>query len=66
MSRSSIVRIVPVPPPCRGGASDLRYRLLMAALGSNEETNPLLSDDAGAHEAPDATTAAGNTQRFAD
>jgi hypothetical protein len=44
----------------------LRYRLLMAALGSNEETNPLLSDDAGAHEAPDATTAAGNTQRFAD
>ncbi|HTS54638.1 MAG TPA: hypothetical protein VMH26_15290 [Burkholderiales bacterium] len=48
MSRSSIIRIVPTPPPCRSSASDLRYRLLMAGLGSEEETNPLLSESGGA------------------
>lgn len=41
MSRKSVIQLVPTPPG-RGDASDLRYRLLMAALGSSEEVNPLL------------------------
>jgi hypothetical protein len=42
MSRKSVIQLVPAPAG-RGDASDLRYRLLMAALGSGEEANPLLS-----------------------
>jgi hypothetical protein len=41
MSRKSVIQLVPAPIT-RGNASDLRYRLLMAALGSSEEVNPLL------------------------
>lgn len=41
MSRKSVIQLVPAPIS-RGNASDLRYRLLMAALGSSEEVNPLL------------------------
>jgi hypothetical protein len=44
----------------------LRYRLLLAALGSKEETNPLLPDAAGADEAPEASTASRKTQRPAN
>lgn len=42
MSRKSVIQLVPTPAGC-GDASDLRYRLLMAALGSSEEPNPLLA-----------------------
>jgi hypothetical protein len=42
MSRKSVIQLVPAPSGC-GDASDLRYRLLMAALGSSEEANPLLA-----------------------
>jgi len=48
MSRSSVIRLVPTPPI--GRAADLRYRLLMAALGAKEETNPLLSEPANGEE----------------
>jgi hypothetical protein len=41
MSRKSVIQLVPAPTGC-GDASDLRYRLLMAALGSSDEVNPLL------------------------
>jgi hypothetical protein len=41
MSRKSVIQLVPAPVN-RGNASDLRYRLLLAALGSSEEVNPLL------------------------
>ena len=66
MSRNSIIRIVPTPAPCRGSASDLRYRLLMAGLGSEEEANPLLPDATGADEAPEANTASRKAKRSAD
>jgi hypothetical protein len=42
MSRKSVIQLVPAPTG-RGDASDLRYRLLMAALGSSDEVNPLLA-----------------------
>jgi hypothetical protein len=42
MSRKSVIQLIPVPSGC-GDASDLRYRLLMAALGSSDEANPLLA-----------------------
>jgi hypothetical protein len=42
MSRKSVIQLVPAPTGC-GDASDLRYRLLMAALGSSDEANPLLA-----------------------
>jgi hypothetical protein len=42
MSRKSVIQLVPTPAG-RSDASDLRYRLLMAALGSGEEANPLLT-----------------------
>jgi len=48
MSRSSVIRLVPTPPI--GRAADLRYRLLMAALGAKEETNPLLSEATNSEE----------------
>ena len=41
MSRKSVIQLVQAPTGC-GDASDLRYRLLMAALGSSDEVNPLL------------------------
>jgi hypothetical protein len=67
MSRNSIIRIVPARPPCRGSASDLRYRLLMAALGSKEETNPLLPDATSAdEEALEASAASRKAKRPAD
>jgi len=56
MSRKSVIQLVPAPVS-RGNASDLRYRLLMAALGSSEEVNPLLlaAEAAdGANESPEA------------
>jgi hypothetical protein len=59
MSRKSVIQLVPAPIS-RGNASDLRYRLLMAALGSSEEVNPLLvAPDAadGAVEAPETVAA---------
>ena len=37
MSRSSVIRLVPTPPI--GRAADVRYRLLMAALGAREEAS---------------------------
>ena len=49
MSRNSVIRLVPTPPI--GRAADLRYRLLMAALGAKEETNPLLPEAASVPEA---------------
>jgi hypothetical protein len=48
MSRSSVIKLVPTSPI--GRAADLRYRLLMAALGAKEETNPLLSEAANGQE----------------
>jgi len=48
MSRNSVIRLVPTPPI--GRAADLRYRLLMAALGAKEEANPLLADPANGEE----------------
>ena len=48
MSRSSVIKLVPTSPI--GRAADLRYRLLMAALGAKEETNPLLSGPASGEE----------------
>src|SRR5262245_29509751 len=48
MSRSSVIKLVPTSPI--GRAADLRYRLLMAALGAKEEANPLLSDAAKGEE----------------
>jgi hypothetical protein len=42
MSRKSVIQLVQTPAG-RRDASDLRYRLLMAALGSSEEVNPLLA-----------------------
>jgi len=49
MSRSSVIKLVPTSPI--GRAADLRYRLLMAALGAKEETNPLVSEtDASGQE----------------
>jgi hypothetical protein len=48
MSRSSVIKLVPTPPI--GRAADLRYRLLMAALGAKEEANPLLSEPAKGEE----------------
>jgi hypothetical protein len=60
MSRKSVIQLVPAPTG-RGDASDLRYRLLMAALGSSDEVNPLLvSPDAhyDAGEAAEADTVA--------
>jgi len=66
MSRNSIIRIVPTPPIGRGGSSDLRYRLLMAALGSKEETNPLLPDATGADEVPEAGAASRKAKRTDD
>ena len=54
MSRSSVIKLVPTPPI--GRAADLRYRLLMAALGAKDETNPLLSEPASGEE--DQTTPA--------
>ncbi len=59
MSRKSVIQLVPAPIS-RGNASDLRYRLLMAALGSSEEANPLLiAPDAaqGADEAHETVAA---------
>ena len=41
MSRKSVIQLVSAPIS-RGNASDLRYRLLMAALGASEDANPLL------------------------
>jgi len=60
MSRKSVIQLVQVPAAC-GDASDLRYRLLMAALGSGDEDNPLLTtrDIAdGAEEPAEAETQA--------
>ena len=57
MSRSSVIRLVPTPPI--GRAADLRYRLLMAALGAKEETNPLLSETTNSEE--DQTNSAPQT-----
>jgi len=56
MSRKSVIQLVP-EPVSRGNASDLRYRLLMAALGASEETNPLLLADAAedANQAPNGS-----------
>ena len=57
MSRKSVIQLVPAPTGC-GDASDLRYRLLMAALGLGDEVNPLLvgpdapPDDADELDAP--------------
>lgn len=57
MSRKSVIQLVPTPPG-RGDASDLRYRLLMAALGSSEEANPLLvSPDARPYDADETAEA---------
>jgi hypothetical protein len=57
MSRKSVIQLVPTPP-ARGDASDLRYRLLMAALGSSEEVNPLLvSPDAPPYETSETAEA---------
>lgn len=50
LSRKSVIQLVPAPTG-RGNASDLRYRLLMAALGASDEENPLLvGPDAPARE----------------
>jgi hypothetical protein len=63
MSRKSVIQLVPTPAGC-GDASDLRYRLLMAALGSGEEANPLLAGPDSlsypydADETPEANTVA--------
>jgi len=57
MSRKSVIQLVPTPAG-RHDASDLRYRLLMAALGSNEEVNPLLAGPvADPYDADDTATA---------
>ncbi|HTO43942.1 MAG TPA: hypothetical protein VML56_07690 [Burkholderiales bacterium] len=48
MSRSSVIKLVPTPPI--GRAADLRYRLLMAALGAKDEANPLLPEAANGEE----------------
>jgi len=48
MSRNSVIKLVPTSPI--GRAADLRYRLLMAALGAKEETNPLLAGPANGEE----------------
>jgi hypothetical protein len=62
MSRKSVIQLVPAPTGC-GDASDLRYRLLMAALGSSDEVNPLLvGPDAPPHEADEAAEADPETE----
>ena len=50
MSRKSVIQLVPAPTGC-GDASDLRYRVLMAALGSSDEVNPLLAGPNAPHDA---------------
>jgi hypothetical protein len=57
MSRKSVIQLVQTPAG-RRDASDLRYRLLMAALGSSEEVNPLLAGPDAAPSDADETTAA--------
>jgi hypothetical protein len=56
MSRKSVIQLVPAPTG-RGDASDLRYRLLMAALGSSDEVNPLLVAPDAPHDADEPAEA---------
>ena len=63
MSRKSVIQLVPAPTGC-GDASDLRYRLLMAALGASDEANPLLAVPDASEQSPHAVveSAAGSDQ----